>query len=138
MISVTSITDQYTLQPSLLEMHRQSLDWLSNSVLWKRELSFFQKLLDEHSAQFTSVDDKKKIDHFQNLIIYYQGELIDFLRKKLRDHENHLAKVLQERNEADTLYFKTHESVIQEMSAFNKQFLDFKHDFFSFIEGALR
>lgn len=138
MISVTSITDQYTLQPSLLEMHRQSLDWLSNSVLWKRELSFFQKLLDEHSVQFTSVDDKKKIDHFQNLIIYYQGELIDALRKKLRDHENHLAKVLQERNESDTVYFKTHDPIIQEMTAFNKQFHDFKNDFFSFIELALR
>jgi hypothetical protein len=138
MISVTSTTEQYTLQPSLLEMHRQSLDWLSNSVLWKRELSFFQKLLDEHSVQFTAVDDKKKIDHFQNLIIYYQGELIDALRKKLRDHENHLAKVLQDHNESDTVYFKTHDAVIQEMIAFNKQFFEFKHDFFSFIEQALR
>ena len=137
MISVMSTTDRYTLQPSLLEMHRQSLDWLSNSVLWKRELTFFQKLLDEHSKKFTAIEDKKQIDHFQNLIIYYQGELIDSFRRKLRDHENHLAKVLQEHNESDSNYYQTHESVMQELVAFNQQFQDFKHSFFEFIEKAL-
>jgi hypothetical protein len=46
MISVLGTTNKYILQPSLMEMHHQSLEWLSYSVLWKRELHFFQKLLD--------------------------------------------------------------------------------------------
>lgn len=46
MVSVTSTTDNYILQPGLLSKHRQTLDWLSSAVLWKKELALFQKLLD--------------------------------------------------------------------------------------------
>ena len=100
MISVLGTTNKYILQPSLMEMHHQSLEWLSYSVLWKRELSFFQKLLDLYSGRFTSVDDKKKIDHFQHIITYYKGEVVDGLRKKLKTNEHKLAAMLQELNEA--------------------------------------
>ena len=49
MISVLGSTGKYILQPSLLDMHRQTLEWLSATALWKRELSFFQNLLDKHA-----------------------------------------------------------------------------------------
>src|SRR5688572_19813001 len=57
MISVTSVTDKYIIQPALLSKHRKSLEWLSAAVLWKRELSFFQNLLDQYSPKLTSVED---------------------------------------------------------------------------------
>src|SRR5688572_33341847 len=99
MVSVTSGTNEYILQPSLLEKHRRTLNWLSSTVLWQREFHFFQKILDQNAPKFTRVEDKKKIDHFQNLIIYYNGELIAGLRKKLRDHEHRLADMLQTKDE---------------------------------------
>ena len=95
MVSVTSGTNQYILQPSLLEKHRKTLNWLSSTLLWQREFNFFQKLLDQNAPKLTSVDDKKKIDHFQNLILYYNSQLIPEFRKKLRDHENRLAEMLK-------------------------------------------
>lgn len=81
MISVTSVTKDYILQPTLLEKHRKTLAWLSSTLLWKRECNFFQKLLDQYGSKFTAIEDKK-LDHFQNLIIYYNGEVIDEFRKK--------------------------------------------------------
>jgi hypothetical protein len=137
MISATSVTDRYALQPSLIEMHKQSLEWLSSTVLWKRELNFFQHLLDDYGNRFVSVEDKKEIDHFQNLILYYQGELIDTFRKKLRDHENHLAKVLQKLDETDKEYLETHNSIIDELATFNSAFIEFKHNIYLFIEKVL-
>lgn len=137
MISVISTTGKYILQPSLLEMHQHSLEWLSSSALWKRELSFFQKLLDNYAPRYTEEDDKKKIDHFQNLIIYYNGEVVDLLRKKLRDHENDLATMLQKENETDTQYFDEHKQLMENASSFEKTFNNLKHDFFSFIERSL-
>ncbi len=134
MISVTSGTNEYILQPSLLEKHRVTLNWLSSTLLWQREFNFFQKLLDQNAAKFTSVDDKKKIDHFQNLIIYYLGELIPELRKKLRDHENRLADMLKTKNELKTQYFKEHETVMQELESFNIRFVEYKEELFEFIE----
>ena len=134
MVSVTSGTNEYILQPSLLEKHRRTLNWLSSTLLWQREFNFFQKLLDQNAAKFTSVDDKKKIDHFQNLIIYYLGELIPELRKKLRDHENRLADMLKTKNELKTQYFKEHQTVMQELESFNIRFVEYKEELFEFIE----
>lgn len=137
MISVTSVTDNYILQPTLLHKHKKTLEWLSTVILWKRELAFFQKLLDQYALKFSSMDDKKKIDHFQNLIIYYKGELIDALSTRLRLHEKKLAEMLEFRDETKTDYFKEHDGLMNELEALNTQFLNNKEDFFEFIEMAM-
>ncbi|HEU5289161.1 MAG TPA: hypothetical protein VFU05_00880 [Cyclobacteriaceae bacterium] len=134
MISVIGTTGKYILQPSLISMHQQSLEWLSTSALWKRELSFFQKLLDQNSLKATSPDQKKEMDHFQHIITYYNGEVVDGLRKTVREHEKDLADMLQRLDESDTQYFKDHKNVINELITFSKTYDQFKHEFFSFIE----
>jgi hypothetical protein len=134
MISVTGITGRYILQPSLVSMHQQSLEWISASALWKRELSFFQKLLDKNSVKATSIDLKKEMDHFQNIITYYGGEVVDGLRKKVREHEGDLANMLQSMNESETQYFKNHAAVMGDLSEFSKTYDQFRHEFFGFIE----
>lgn len=137
MISVTSVTDKYIIQPSLLGKHKKSLEWLSAAVLWKRELSFFQKLLDQNSAKFTSVDDKKKMDHFQNLITYYNSELIDTFTSRIRQHEKKLAEMLESRNELKIEYFREHDVLMAELESLNTQFTEYKEEFFAFIEKAI-
>ncbi len=134
MISVTGVTGKYILQPSLLAMHRETTEWLSATELWKRELSFFQKLLDQHAPKMANVEFKKQIDHYQHLITYYQGELVDLLRKKLKDHEKKLAIMLQELNESDTSYFNEHAGIMDEVTSFARVFTEFKQGFFEFIE----
>ena len=136
MISVLGSTGKYILQPSLLGMHRQTLEWLSATALWKREVSFFQKVLDLHAGQRSDVEFKKDVDHFQNLITYYGGELIDQLRKKLRDHEHQLAHMLQQSNESDTGYYDEHKGIMDELDSFQNVFHGFKHAFFDFAEKA--
>ena len=137
MISVVGTTGKYILQPGLLGMHRQTLEWLSATALWKRELSFFQKLLDKHAPSISAVEFKKQVDHFQNLIIYYKGELIDLLRKKLREHESKLARMLQQENESDTEYYKEHNGLMEELNSFQRVYLEFKHTFYEFIEKGI-
>lgn len=137
MVSVTAATGNYILQPSLVGMHRKSLDWLSATLLWKREIIFFQKILDQYSQKYSSVGDKKKIDHFQNLITYYSAELVDELRKKLRLHENRLAQMLQEKNESDVQYYKEHQDLMSELGSFYERYNSFKHELFDFIEQAM-
>ena len=138
MISVTGVTGKYILQPGLVTMHKESLNWLSTTVHWKRELAFFQKLLDNYVGNFTTVEPKKQIDHYQNLITYYKGELVDLLKKRIRDHEHKLARMLNEVNEADVEYIHEHKEVIDELTSFNKVFIEFKNSFFEFIELAMQ
>lgn len=137
MISVLSTTNKYILQPSLLDMHHQSIEWLSATEFWKKEIAFFQKLLTNKSSYFTNEADKKNIDHFQNLITYYGGEVINQLASKLRKHESMLAGMLQSLNESDTQYFHEHKGIVDELSAFAKNFTMLKHEFFEFIERSI-
>jgi len=137
MESLTSATEKFTLQPSLTGMHRESLEWLSATALWKREISFFQNLLDKYAPKMESVELKKQIDHFQHLITYYDGELIDLLHKKLRKHEKHLAEIHKEQSGSDSEYYKEHAPLMDEVSSFQKVFTEFKHGFFDLIEKGL-
>jgi hypothetical protein len=138
MISVSSVTDQYFLQPTLLSKHRKTLDWLSTALLMKVELKFFQKLLDSHAPSFHSVDNKKKIDHFQNLIIYYRDELVDKVSTKLRLHEKNLSEMLESKDETKVQYFKEHDDLMAEMEALNKQFTIYKEELFDFVGSSIK
>jgi hypothetical protein len=136
-MSPSVTTKKYALQSNLISMHKESLNYLSATTLWRRELNFFQKLLDSHSLDFNSKEDKQKIEKFQNLILYYGAEVIIGLQKKLRDHENHLAEVLKEVDETDTSYLKNHAGLMEELKIFDKQFHELKQELFSFIEKVL-
>lgn len=137
MISVTSVTDSYILQPILIGKHRKTLDWISATQFWKRELAFYQKVLDKHANSFTSEDEKKQIDHFQSIILYYKGELLDSFRTKLRVHEKRLANMLESHDESDIRYFKEHDQLMTDMEAVSKQLNIYKEEFFTFIEKAM-
>ena len=137
MISAISVTDKYILQPTLIGKHKKTLEWLSATVLWKRELTFFQNLLDQFARKFQEIEDKQKIGHFQNLIIYYNGELVDSLASKLRLHEKKLAEMLEFRDESKTAYFSEHEGLMNELESASNQFTQIKDDLFTFIEKAI-
>jgi len=137
MISVTAVTNKYILQPSLLDKHRKSLEWLSAIVLWKRELVFFQKLLDQHASRFTSVEQKKQIDHVQSIITYYKGELLDSFATRLRLHEKKLAEMFEFHDETQTEYFTEHEGLMGELQAVNDQFVQYKEELFKLIEQVM-
>lgn len=134
MVSVLASTGRYILQPSIIEMHTTTLEWLSALELWKKEVQFFQKLLDQHTTQISNLEIKKQVDHFQHLITYYGGELISLLRKKLHQHESNLAHMLKEADESETAYFYEHKAMMEELDAFRKTFYQFKHDYIEFIE----
>lgn len=138
MISPTSITKDYILQPTLIAKHKKTLEWLSTAVLWKIELGFFQKVLDQHSIHHQSVSDKQKIDHFQNIIIYYKGELIDALMSRLRQHEKKLAEILESKDETRVEYFSEHSGLMQEAEALNEQFIHYKEELFALVEDGMK
>ena len=137
MISILSTTNKYILQSSLIDMHKQSLDWQSATELWKCEIKFFQKLLDTRASTFTLEEDKKKISHFQSLITYYGGEVIDLLASKLRKHEASLARILKDNNESDTTYYHEHKGLMDELAQFSMQFDKLKYELLCFMEPSL-
>ncbi len=138
MINVHSVTDSYQLQPTLIDKHKKTLDWLSTLLLMKTETRFFQSLLDKHASRFTDVESKKKIDHFQNLIIYYRDELIDSVRTKVRLHEKKLAEMLEFKDETSVDYFKEHDDLMKELESLYHQFVTYKEELLEFVGEALK
>jgi DNA primase large subunit len=137
MISVASITDKIIIQQTLLSKHKKTLEWLSSAVLWKQELAFFQKLLDAYAPNFKSVEEKQKLDHFQNIILYYRGELIDKLASQLRLHEKKLAEMLETRDETQVSYYQEHDDLMAQLDSLNTQMVQYKEEFFSFLGKVL-
>jgi hypothetical protein len=137
MISVCSITGKYILQPALLSKHRKTLEWLSEVMFWKIELAFFQKLLDQNASKFLTSDEKKQIAHFQTIIIYYKGELINLFASRLRLHEKKLAEALLSHDETKVEYFKEHDDLMEELESIKRQLVEYKTAFSTFIEKAM-
>jgi hypothetical protein len=116
MISVTGVTNRYSLQPALLEKHSKTLSWLSATMHWKSELAFFQKMLGDVKH---SVNDKavmEEIESLENEILHFTLEGIEELRRKLRNHESKLAKMLEGRTEWDTQYYIEHDALMKNAS----------------------
>ena len=128
MISVTGVTNNYVLQPALLDKHTKTLAWLSATALWKSELAFFQKQLDGLSALRLTREERSEVTHFQNLVLFYNVEVIEDMRKKLRNHESKLARMLETKSEWETQYYKEHGDLMQEAGALSERFENLKVD----------
>lgn len=121
MISVTGVTNNYSLQPALLEKHARTLSWLSITVHWKSELAFFQKVLKEIKPTVTSPEVGSKIENLDNQIFYFLIDGIEELRRKLRNHESRLAKMLEAKSEWDTQYYKEHDDLMESAMGLSKK-----------------
>lgn len=129
----------YLLEPGVEKLHQESKAWLSEIELWKIELRFFQRLLDRYARSFRDIQSKKKIDQFQNFLIYYSGELLDETHKQVRQHEKSLARQLSSDSirldEQD--YRSLHRSTDEKVSGIRNQMAEKKGSFFEFIEKVL-
>ena len=113
MISVTGVTNNYSLQPALIEKHSKTLSWLSVTIHWKSELAFYRKMLNEIRPTVNSSEVKTEIETLEDQILYYTEEGIEELRRKLRNHESRLAKMLEAKTEWDTQYYKEHDALME-------------------------
>ena len=140
MEQITNAGSEYLLEIGIEELHNDSKVWMSRIELWKRELEFFQKLLDSYSVKFTSDEDKKTEDHFQNLIIYYNGELLDEYKQAVRRQVKNLGALIasQGSEEIDQAGFRNQQIELKrKVDSFDREFRKYKHEFFAFIEKAI-
>ena len=73
-------------------------------------------------------EDRSDVNHFQNLVLFYTVEVIEDIRKKLRNHESKLARMLETRSEWETQYYKEHGELMDEAEALSKRFENLKAD----------
>ncbi|MEM9671368.1 MAG: hypothetical protein AAF992_02170 [Bacteroidota bacterium] len=135
MDQIMSESQQMTMERSVEEMYHNSLEWQSEVSLWKQEMKFFQKMLDTYTSKCLSVEQKQRLSHFQNLLIYYDGELLDQFKQQSRRHAKYLAHQLEE-NESFNLdeYQQKFGGLSSHLSAFATEYRRYKKDFFGLME----
>lgn len=140
MEQLTNAGSAYLLEIGIEELHKDSKVWLSRIELWKRELLFFQKLLDSNSTKFVNHEDKKNEDHFQNLIIYYNGELLDEYKQLVRRQVKQLSALVSKNGTEpiDESTFRNNQiNLKKKVDSFDREFRKYKHEFFEFIEKVI-
>lgn len=134
------MTDTRTLsgEQSLETLYHNSLEWQQEIALWKQELHFFQRLLEYNASRFTSIDQKQKASHFQHLIIYYNGELLDQFRQQTRRCTKYLGKHIEEQQDFSfDEYQQKFGGLNTHLSAFASEFRNYKKDFFRLMEEVM-
>ena len=129
----------FLAERSIEDLHYSSRQWLFNIEFWRKELDFFQTLLDLNVEKAESVDQKKQIDHFQNLITYYKGELLDEFHQKARRHEKSMRAMLNgESSNLDNAFREKHNILFDQIVSFDNQFKQHKLDFYDFLSALLK
>lgn len=129
---------EHLLEPSLENLHSESQQWVSEVELWKLELNFFQKLLDNSAPKISALSDKKELSHLQNLITYYNGELLDEFKQKVRRHKKYLAnKLLINEDIDEEEYRKRHGAILSHLGSFRSEFNMHKKEFFQFLSHVM-
>ena len=118
------------LREGLIDHHKTSKQWVSDVGLWKLELEFFQKLLDSNAHRVTTYQGKKTIGHLQNLITYYQGELLDEFAKAVRKHQKYLNTIISGEEISDDSYRVKHDIIDDKISSFKDGYKSYKQEFF--------
>lgn len=124
--------------PQLLSaesLYHDSLEWQLEVALWKQELKFFQKMLDINARHCRTRLQKQKLGHFQNLIIYYDGELLDQFKQQTRRSSKYLAKHIENGSELDhDTYQQRFGGMGGQLAAFASEYRKYKKEFFQFME----
>ena len=90
-------------------------------------------MLDSNAAKVTTYKGKKTIGHLQNLITYYQGELLDEFAKAVRKHEKYLNKIITGEESNEESYRVKHDIIDDKITSFKDGFKEYKKELFQFI-----
>ncbi|QHL86025.1 hypothetical protein GU926_00620 [Nibribacter ruber] len=135
MDTLTSTSGHLLLSIGLQDLHQESVGWLQDIAFWKTEISFFQKLLEQVNIRVHDLEDKKRIDHFQSLLLYFKGELLDQYRHDLRDHERYLMHLIQNRAQIEEEHYReVHQGFQNQIRAFEADFKQFRLSLYHLAE----
>lgn len=134
MESLTAADGKYTLEQGLETLHAENKMLQHHVEFWKREVQFLDHLLVKNLPFVTSEPNKKDLEHFQNRLFYYRGEVIDQLAHDLRETDNYLAKNMQANDSNQAAYRNMHYKTTDAVRSFEKVYNELKNELFTFIE----
>ena len=78
-------------------------------------------------------EQKAQLEHLQNKLIYFKGELIDKFLHDAKVHEFNLEKALESDHYDEDDLYKDHLKYRDDFKALHRDILDYKKELFDFI-----
>jgi hypothetical protein len=131
----------YILEMSLTDLRQKSKAWLSEIELWLLELTIFRKMLRVNQDRLIedNTSNEKELDHFRELIDYYEIRLLRNLKSKLEIHEGNLIELMDGHlNQDEGSFRENHKNIGQVVHAFENEFRNLKKEFLTFMEAAIK
>lgn len=124
---------EYLLEASLEVLHEQSLEYLNEIAFMKKEISFFNKLLNKNAGRQFPTDQSTAIS---KQMVTFIDKALNALNKKLMEHERWLADIMK----TNTLgrqqsYREVHRDLTKEMVECREKFIRLKKKVFSFAKN---
>ena len=116
------------------QLHNESKDWQNKISFWKDETSFLEKIIGKTALNLHEDRTKKDLEHFQNKLIYYRGEVLDTMHHDIQGHESELATLVQEPAAELKAYKDAHNKHTDSLHSFEKEYNTLKKEIFSFVE----
>jgi hypothetical protein len=133
-----STSTRYILPTGLPELHQQTNEWRSDLGLWKQELAFFGRLIDQYGKDLCLRDEIRELNHFRFLLNYYSSDLMNSLAARIGNHEVHLGLLMKELERQDESGYRTeHNALARQVQAFEQEYLCFKNELYGLLEKAL-
>lgn len=124
---------KFLLERSIDDLCHTSKEWLAEINFWKTELAFFQKILEVSAPKLKNSEEKMELDHLQNLILFYNGELLDKYRQDVKRHVKYLAELQNKPDHDDETFREAHLKYHDQVTSFARRFKEFKTELFEFF-----
>lgn len=113
--------------------HFEHQNWKSELAFWKDELKSFNNRLSEMITRWTSKEELKQLEHYQNEFILHGG-VIEDLQETIEEHEASMAGHSKMGIESmDVALAKKHLEFRDRIQTQRQIYADLKKEFFSFL-----
>ncbi len=104
----------------LVNSHQETRRWLSDIKFWSDELEFFRQLIESYSLSARFNQDK--LQKLRHRVDYYENELINHFQRRLLEHENKLANMVNGQYTYYDSYSTEHANLSGHLNSFRQEF----------------
>jgi tRNA U34 5-carboxymethylaminomethyl modifying GTPase MnmE/TrmE len=136
----TTIFENQKFEPiSLGKLHQESRNWLSAIAFWKDEVRFMQNLINKNFVYFFSNNDKDSLKVLLKRIQEMEKTKLDTLKKKVINHEKHLADYSKNKTDFnEQIVRKEHAVLTNDLDLFQTNYRLIKTELFRLAEEVLK
>jgi nucleotide-binding universal stress UspA family protein len=110
-------------------LREESAMWTSDVDFWMDQMTAYQGILDESIKLAESKDDKKRIDHLQNIVTYYSKEVLIDLKSKIYHHRQKLKETKVDKGSPSHALFEVQAELRNATNAIEKALKDYAIEF---------